>query len=172
MKAAGIWLGAGHTDVMEVTTVPIMWCLADHDPIIDTQELLAQSQKLMDLGADASFYVNSPTPLYPLYFVNIAELDHKASTQLFSELLPQGYLDEDYFLIATARISGWEKHSAWSILRLFASTFRIACSWRTLNTPFTVTATIAYVISSILIPEYQCLHRSDHLTSSYSRKLE
>lgn len=109
MKASAVWVGAGHVEVMEVTTVPTIWCLAEHDLIIDRQEVFAQYQKLLDRGADASFYVNSPTPLYPLYFVN-TEIDKVASTQLFSELLSHEYLDEDYFLVENPRLSGWEKH--------------------------------------------------------------
>jgi dienelactone hydrolase len=110
MKATAIWVGAGHAEVMEVTTVPTMWCLADHDPIIDRQEVSAQYQGLIDRGVDTIFYINSQTPLYPLYFVNIEGIDQTASAELFAELKSQGYLDENYFLIDNPRLSKWEKH--------------------------------------------------------------
>lgn len=110
MKASALWVGAGHTEVMEVTTVPTIWCLADHDPIIDREEVSAQYQNLLDRGTDARLYVNSPTPVHPLYFVGIAGINKTASGQLFSELLSQGYLDQEYFLIDNPRLSRWEKH--------------------------------------------------------------
>lgn len=110
MQASAIWVGAGHEEIMPVTTTPNMWCLADHDPIIDQQEVHAQYQQLLGRGTEAGFYVNSQTPLSPLYFVNIEGIDKSASAQLFSELTSQGYLDENYFLIDNPRLSRWENH--------------------------------------------------------------
>ncbi|MDO9300036.1 MAG: alpha/beta fold hydrolase [Anaerolineales bacterium] len=110
MNASAIWVGAGHEQIMEITNVPTMWCLADHDPIIDREEAHAQYSQLLDRGVDALFYIHSPAPLYPLYFVNIEGIDEAASERLFSELKSQGYLDENNFLIANPRLSKWEKH--------------------------------------------------------------
>lgn len=95
---------------METTTVPTIWCLADHDPIIDREEAFDQYQQLIERGVDVSFYVHPQTPLYPLYFVNNEGVDEDASLQLFSDLQSQGYLDENYFLLDNPRISRWEKH--------------------------------------------------------------
>ena len=67
MNASAIWVGAGHEQIMEITNVPTMWCLADHDPIIDREEAHAQYSQLLDRGVDALFYIHSPAPLYPLY---------------------------------------------------------------------------------------------------------
>jgi dienelactone hydrolase len=109
MKASAIWVGAGHEDVMKVTIVPTMWCLADHDPIIDRQEVSARYQQLIDRRVDTIFYMNLPTPLYPSYFVNIEGIDEAASAQLFAELRSQGYLDKNNFLIENPRLSKWER---------------------------------------------------------------
>lgn len=110
MKATAIWVGAGHEEITSITTVPTIWCLADHDPIIDREEVLAQYQKLTKRHVDAIFYVHTQTPLYPLYFVNIEGIDEAASERLFSEFQSRGYLDSDNFLIENPRLSGWEKH--------------------------------------------------------------
>ncbi|MCK6582507.1 MAG: alpha/beta fold hydrolase [Anaerolineales bacterium] len=110
MKATAIWVGAEHEEITSITTVPTIWCLADHDPIIDREEVLAQYQKLIKRHVDAIFYVHTQTPLYPLYFVNIEGIDEAASERLFSEFQSRGYLDSDNFLIENPRLSGWEKH--------------------------------------------------------------
>ncbi|MBI3151319.1 MAG: alpha/beta fold hydrolase [Chloroflexi bacterium] len=110
MKASAIWVGAGHEDIMDTTMVPTMWCLADHDPIIDRQEAFTQYQQLIERDVDAVFNVHSQTPLYPLYFVNIEGVDEAASERLFFEFKSQGYLDENNFLIDNPRLSKWENH--------------------------------------------------------------
>jgi hypothetical protein len=54
MKATAIWVGAGHKDIMDVTTTPTIWCLADRDPIIDRQEVLpniSYSRNLVSCGS-------------------------------------------------------------------------------------------------------------------------
>jgi dienelactone hydrolase len=108
-NASAIWVGAGHTKVMEVTTVPTIWCLAERDPIIDRQEVFTQYQQLIDRHVDAIFYINVQTPFYPSYFVNVEGINEASSAQLFAELKLQGYLDENDFLIENPRLSKWER---------------------------------------------------------------
>lgn len=110
MEATAIWVGAGHADVMETTTVPTIWCLADHDPIIDREEAFAQYEQLTSRGVDAGFYIHPKTPLYPQYFSSIEGMDAMASEEFFSALKSQGYLDEKNFLTSNPRLSRWEKH--------------------------------------------------------------
>jgi dienelactone hydrolase len=120
-SASAIWVGAGHAEVMEVTTVPTIWCLAERDPIIDRQEVFSQYQQLNNRNVDAIFYINLQTPLYPSYFVNVEGIDEAASIQLFAELKSQGYLDENNFLIENPRLSKWEK----SIGLVFSEAIRL-----------------------------------------------
>ncbi len=108
MSASAVWVGAGHTETMEVTTVPTLWCLADHDPIIDRDEVFSQYEQLIERGVGAVYYVNSPMPIHPLYFVNIEGVDEAYSQRLFSKLKSLGYLDENNFLRENPRLSGWE----------------------------------------------------------------
>ena len=109
MNATAIWVGLAHEEIIKITSIPTMWCLADHDPIIDRQEVSSQYQQLRDREIDARLYVNSPTPLYPMYFVNIEGIDSADSAQLFSELKSGGFLDDTYFLIDNPRLSNWNK---------------------------------------------------------------
>lgn len=109
MNATAIWVGLAREEIIKITSIPTIWCLAEHDPIIDRQEVSSQYQQLRDREIDARIYVNSPTPLYPIYFVNIEGIDSAASAQLFAELKSGGFLDETYFLIDNPRLSNWSK---------------------------------------------------------------
>lgn len=112
MKAVAIVVGDMLNELTAVTSIPTIWCLAEHDPIIERKAALANYKKLIKRGVDAEFYIHPPTPIYPLYFVDVKGIDMAASEELFGALKTNGYVDENNFLIRNPRLSGWEKQIA------------------------------------------------------------
>jgi len=111
MKALALMVADSVEEMITVSTVPMMWCLAEHDVIIDSEQALANYQQLTKRGVDAGFYVHPPMPIYPLYFVDTNGVDVAGSVQLFRDLKNHGFLDENNFLIQNPRFSGWEKYT-------------------------------------------------------------
>jgi hypothetical protein len=112
VKAVAIVVGDMVDELATVTTIPTIWCLAEHDPIIERQPALANYKKLIKRGIDAEFYIHPPTPIYPLSFVDVRGINIATSKQLFEALKTNGYLDESNLLIRNPRLSGWEKQIA------------------------------------------------------------
>jgi predicted esterase len=112
MKAVVMMVADVVEEIIPVSTVPMLWCLAERDVIIDRDQAFDNYQQLNKRGVEVSFYVHPQTPLYPLYFVNTNEIDYAASVQLFADLKENGFLDENNFLIENPRFSGWEKLAA------------------------------------------------------------
>lgn len=109
MNASAVWVGAGHTEIMEVTTAPTLWCLADHDPIIDRDEVFSQYERLIERGVDAVYYVHSPMPIHALYFAGIEGVNEADSERLFTKLRSLGVLDEKNFLRENPRFLEWQE---------------------------------------------------------------
>jgi hypothetical protein len=111
--AVGIHCGTSEEALMEVTTVPTVWCLTEHDLVINNRKQSIPLHKLLEnRSIPTELYINPPAPLYPLRFARIPELTPDDSRKIFSELQANGFLDQDHYLKRNPRTSGWEKQVA------------------------------------------------------------
>ncbi|MBI3738304.1 MAG: dienelactone hydrolase family protein [Chloroflexi bacterium] len=110
MDAVAIWCGDGLEAITKASTVPTIWCLAEHDPIIDNEQAQVYYEYLVSRGIDANFYIHPPSPLYPLYFTHIQGIEATESQWLFTQLKTKGYLDTNDYLTENPRLSLWDKH--------------------------------------------------------------
>jgi len=112
MKAVAMMVANSVEEMISVSTVPMMWCLAQHDVIIERDQAFADYQQLKKRGVDTDFYVHSSTPLYPFYFVITNGIDYAGSAQFLADLKDHGFLDENNFLIENPRFSNWQTFAA------------------------------------------------------------
>jgi pimeloyl-ACP methyl ester carboxylesterase len=94
----------GMPSLMTTITIPIIWCMAQHDgnpnvgPAGNATALLYHDS-LEQRGVCTDYHLKYAEPLYPERFKRINGVSASLSTQLFNELLANGWLDGDNKLI-------------------------------------------------------------------------
>jgi hypothetical protein len=110
-RATSMNLLAGTPDIINITTIPVIWCIAQNDGTIMPGRV-AQSrnnhQNLINRGVPTQYYLAVPTPVYPERFWRISGLTVLDSQTIYNALRQNGFIDGRDFLLADPDTSGWE----------------------------------------------------------------
>ena len=110
-RATSMNLLAGTPDIINITTIPTIWCIAMNDGTIMPGGV-AQSrnnyQNLVNRGVPAQYHLAVPTPVYPERFWRISGLSAADSQAIHNALRQGGFIDGRNFLVADPDVSGWE----------------------------------------------------------------
>ncbi len=110
-RATSMNLLAGTPDIINITTIPIIWCIAINDGTImpgGVQQSRNNYQNLLNRGVSSQYHLAVPTPVYPERFWRISGLSAADSRVIHAELRQAGFLDGQDLLIADPDTSGWE----------------------------------------------------------------
>ena len=110
-RATSMNLLAGTPDIINITTIPIIWSIAINDGTIMPGGV-AQSrnnhQNLLNRGVPTQYHLAVPTPVYPERFWRITGLSTADSQTIHNALRQGGFIDGRNFLVADPDVSGWE----------------------------------------------------------------
>lgn len=101
---------AGTPDIINITTIPIIWNMAVNDGTIGqggVNQSVANYQNLVSRGIPAQHNKFLPSPLYPERFWRITGLTADDSRAIQAAIRQKGFLDENNFLRADPDTSGW-----------------------------------------------------------------
>jgi hypothetical protein len=110
-KATSMNLLAGTPDIINITTIPIIWCIAVNDGTImpgGVQQSRVNYQNLVNRGIPAQHHLAVPSPVYPERFRRITGISAADSQTIQASLKQSGFLDGRNFLVADPDTSGWE----------------------------------------------------------------
>lgn len=110
-RATSMNLLAGTPDIINITTIPIIWCIAQNDGTImpgGVQQSRVNYQNLLSRGVPAQHHLAVPSPVYPERFWRIAGLTASDSRAIQSALKTNGFLDGRDFLLQDPDTSGWQ----------------------------------------------------------------
>lgn len=110
-KATSMNLLAGTPDIINITTIPIIWCIAINDGTImpgGVQQSRNNYQNLLNRGVPAEYHLAVPTPVYPERFWRISGLTATDSQAIHAALRQNGFIDRRNFLLSDPDTSGWE----------------------------------------------------------------
>ena len=110
-RATSMNLLAGTPDIINITTIPIIWCIAINDGTImpgGVAQSRANHQNLLNRGVPTQYYLQVPTPVHPERFWRITGLNAADSQAIYNALKQGGFIDGRGFLVADPDASGWE----------------------------------------------------------------
>ena len=110
-RATSMNLLAGTPDIINITTIPIIWSMAVNDGTImsaGVQQSYTNYQNLVSRGIPAQHHRSVPSPVYPERFWRIAGLTAVDSQAIHAALKQNGFIDGRGFLVADPDTSGWE----------------------------------------------------------------
>jgi hypothetical protein len=102
---------AGTPDIINITTIPIIWCVALNDGTImagGVQQARNNHQNLLNRGVATQFHLAVPSPVYPERFWRISGLTAADSQAIHAALRQGGFIDGRNFLVSDPDASGWE----------------------------------------------------------------
>lgn len=102
---------AGTPDIINITTIPIIWTTAQNDGTImagGVRQALLNSQSLINRGIASQYHLLGPSPVYPERFWRIPGLTATDSVNIYNALKQNGFLDERGFLRQDPDVSGWQ----------------------------------------------------------------
>jgi hypothetical protein len=110
-RATSMNLLAGTPDIINITTTPIIWCIAQNDGTImagGVQQSLVNYRNLLNRGIPAQHHLAVPTPVYPERFWRISGLTAQDSQTIYSALKTNGFIDGRGFLLQDPDTSNWQ----------------------------------------------------------------
>ena len=110
-KATSMNLLAGTPDIINITTIPTIWCIAVNDGTImpgGVQQSRNNYQNLINRGIPAQYHLAVPSPVYPERFWRISGLSAADSQAIHNALRQGGVIDARNFLLQDPDASGWE----------------------------------------------------------------
>lgn len=110
-KATSMNLLAGTPDIINITTIPIIWSIAINDGTImygGVQQSRNNYQNLLNRGVPAQYYLAVPSPVYSERFWRISGLSASDSQAIHAALSQGGFIDGRNLLVADPDTSGWE----------------------------------------------------------------
>jgi hypothetical protein len=109
--ATSMNLLAGTPDIINITTIPTIWCIALNDGTImpgGVAQSKANYQNLVNRGVSAQYNLAVPSPVYPERFWRITGLTAVDSQAIHTALRQNGFIDARNFLVADPDTSGWQ----------------------------------------------------------------
>lgn len=110
-RATSMNLLAGTPDIINLTSIPIIWCIAQNDGTIQPGGVLQSRvnyQNLLNRGVPAQYNLAVPTPVYPERFWRIGGLTAADSQNIFNALKTGGFIDSRGFLLGDPDTSNWQ----------------------------------------------------------------
>jgi hypothetical protein len=110
-RATSINLLAGTPDIINITTVPTIWCIGQNDGTIMAGGVRQAYQNYLNLlsrNVPAQYHLALPSPVYPERFWRIPGLTANDSRSIYNALKSNGFLDERDNLIQDPDTSGWQ----------------------------------------------------------------
>ncbi|HNH81975.1 MAG TPA: hypothetical protein PL157_06335 [Acidobacteriota bacterium] len=108
-RATAIFCAAGYDAVIEQTQVPTIWCLAENDQIVNNSDAVTNFGVLSGRKVPAELYTNGASPVFPLRFARIEGMSEADSTEFYTRLKNNGFLDDQDFLESSPAASNWER---------------------------------------------------------------
>jgi len=102
---------AGTPDIINITTIPIIWCMPQNDGTImsaGVRQAQNNYQNLVNRGVPAQFHLFVPSPVYPERLWRISGLTANDSRTIQASLKQNGFLDGRDFLVQDPDTSGWQ----------------------------------------------------------------
>jgi hypothetical protein len=102
---------AGTPDIINITTIPTIWSMAQNDGTImagGVQQSRVNHQNLKTRGIPTEWHLAVPSPVYPERFWRIAGLTAADSQAIHASLRQNGFIDGRNFLLADPDTSGWQ----------------------------------------------------------------
>ena len=110
-KATSMTGLAGTPDIINITTIPTIWCMPVNDGTImvaGVQQSYNNYLNLVGRGVPAQHHKFMPSPVYPERFWRIAGLSQNDSRTIHAALKQNGILDGRDFLVQDPDVSGWQ----------------------------------------------------------------
>lgn len=110
-RATSMNLLAGTPDIINITTIPIIWAIAINDGTImpgGVQQSRNNYQNLLNRGVPSQYHLAVPTPVYPERFWRITGLSAADSQTIHASLKQSGFIDGRDLLRSDPDTSGWE----------------------------------------------------------------
>jgi len=110
VSAAALYISPGNWEVMEETTVPTIFALAENDSFGDAcnPAALMAFHSLFQRGIPTQYRVNAASPIYPERFWRIDGLSKTDSGTIYAALKSADFLDENDFLRESPLVSNWK----------------------------------------------------------------
>lgn len=102
---------AGTPDIINITTIPTIWCIAQNDGTIGQGGVngsFANYQNLVARGIPAQYHKALPSPVYPERFWRIPGLTAADSRAIHLQIKQKGFLDGWDMLLNDPDTSGWQ----------------------------------------------------------------
>jgi hypothetical protein len=102
---------AGTPDIINITTIPTIWCVAQNDGTImagGVNQARNNSQNLANRGVPSQFNLAVPSPVYPERFWRITGLTAADSNNIYNALKNNGFLDARNILLQDPDTSNWQ----------------------------------------------------------------
>ncbi|HMT07463.1 MAG TPA: hypothetical protein PKA82_05620 [Pyrinomonadaceae bacterium] len=102
---------AGTPDIINITTIPTIWTMAQLDGTImagGVAQSRANHQNLLNRSIPTQWHLAVPSPVYPERFWRITGLTAADSQAIYNSLKQTGFLDGRNFLLADPDASGWQ----------------------------------------------------------------
>lgn len=102
---------AGTPDIINITTIPIIWCMAQNDGTIGTggvQQSRVNHQNLLSRNVPTQHHLATPSPVYPERFWRITGLTANDSRTIYTALKQNNFLDERDNLRQDPDVSNWQ----------------------------------------------------------------
>jgi len=110
-RATSMNLLAGTPDIINITTIPTIWCIAQNDGTImagGVAQSRVNHQNLLNRGVPTQYNLAVPTPVYPERFWRISGLAAADSQTIYNALKNGGFIDGRGFLLADPDTSNWQ----------------------------------------------------------------
>lgn len=110
-RATSMTALTGTPDIINVTTIPIIWCIPQNDGTIMAGGVRQAYQNYLNLrsrGVPAEYHLFTPSPVYPERFWRIPNLTANDSRAIYNALKNNGFLDACDFLVQDPDTSGWQ----------------------------------------------------------------
>lgn len=104
---AAVYCAGAPPAVIETTTVPTIWLLAENDRRISNNDAVAMFVRLRGRGVPAELHVNPPSPVYPERFWRIPGVTREVSQEVYDVLRSGGYLDRLEYLKRDPAETDW-----------------------------------------------------------------
>lgn len=112
VAAAALYITSLDSSVVDTTTVPTLFALAENDTAaggIINSAAMQSFDTLLSRGIPSQLWVNQPSPVYPERFWDIEGLTLDDSVIIYNNLKQAGYLDQNDFLTDNPVLSGWRQ---------------------------------------------------------------
>ena len=121
VEAAAMYISSGILDVMETTTVPTIFALAESDDANFPAMIAFDS--LVSRGIVSQYLVNPSRPIFPGSFWRNEGLSLSDSEAIYDALQIAGFIDEFGYILDDPKTSGWE-----AFIPAFYSEFQLPVS--------------------------------------------